>query len=327
MSAREPASRSRLVYGCMGLGGPWGSSHYGPAEVDHAAAAIEAARSIGIDRFDHADIYRGGTSESVFGEVIARSAGLRGQLWIQSKVGIRLGEDGLDAYYDLSAAAIRSRVEGILARLRTDYLDLLLLHRPDPLLDPAEVGAAVVRLLEEGTIRAIGVSNFSAAQMQALADHLPAPLAANQLELSLGRPDFVESGILVNHPEGAAVSFPHGTLEHCARTGAEVQAWSPLAGGRFTGRTTPASGSADDRTRADLATADLVRRMAEERGTTPEAVVLGWLMRHPARIAPVIGSATPERIRACAGAEDVAQSMSRPEWYALLAAARGRRVP
>ena len=321
------SSASRLIYGCMGLGGAWGSSHYGAPEVDHAAEAIEAAQGIGIDRFDHADIYRGGTSESVFGEVLARSAGLRERVWIQGKVGIRLGEDGLDAYYDLSAEAIQDRVRSTLRRLRTDYLDCLLLHRPDPLLDPAEVGAAVVRLLDSGTVRAVGVSNFSGAQMAALEEHLPGPLAANQLELSLGRHDFVESGILVNHAEGAGVAFPHGTLEHCARTGAEVQAWSPLAGGRYTGRPTAVRGQAGPLAEAEVGTARLVAQMAEAKGVTREAVVLGWLMRHPARIAPVIGSANPQRIAACAGAEAVAASMTRPEWYALYTAARGRRVP
>lgn len=326
-AVQPTASRSRLIYGCMGLGGPWGSSNYGAAEIEHAAAAIAAAQGIGIDRFDHADIYRGGTSESVFGEVLARSAGLRERIWIQSKVGIRLGEDGLDAYYDLSAEAIESRVRGTLGRLRSDYLDCLLLHRPDPLLDPAEVGAAVVRLLDSGTVRAVGVSNFSAAQMAALEDHLPGPLAANQLELSLGRHDFVDSGILVNHAEGTGVAFPHGTLEHCARTGAEVQAWSPLAGGRYTGRPMPRHGTAGPLAEAEVSTGRLVGEMAEAKGVTREAVVLGWLMRHPARIAPVVGSANPARIAACAGAEGVAAAMTRPEWYALYTAARGRRVP
>ena len=326
-SGSRPSAASRLIYGCMGLGGPWGSARYGAAEIDHAAEAIEAARGIGIDRFDHADIYRGGTSESVFGEVLARSTGLRERVWIQSKVGIRLGEDGLDAYYDLSAEGIRSRVRAILERLGTDYLDCLLLHRPDPLLDPAEVGAAVVRLIDEGAVRAVGVSNFSAAQMAALEDHLPAPLAANQLELSLGRHDFVDSGILVNHAEATGVAFPHGTLEHCARTGAEVQAWAPLAGGRYTGRPTAREGFAGPRAEAEVGTARLVAQLAEAKGVTREAIVLGWLMRHPARIAPVIGSARPERIAACAAAEGVAEAMTRPEWYALYTAARGRRVP
>ncbi|MDQ4488685.1 aldo/keto reductase [Sinomonas sp. ASV486] len=318
---------SRLIYGCMGLGGAWGSSHYTEDDAARAAEAVYAALAIGITRFDHADIYRGGTSEAVFGEVLASRPGLRDRIWIQSKVGIRLAERGLGARYDLSGDAIRSGVEGILTRLRTDCLDQLLLHRPDPLADPAEVGRAVVRLLDEGLIKGIGVSNFSGAQMAALQEHLPVQLAANQLELSLGRHDFVESGILVNHPEGAAVSFPHGTLEHCARVRAEVQAWSPLAGGRFTGRTTPPGDSVGERAEADLATSDLVARMAQERGTTGEAIVLGWLMRHPAGISPVIGSSTPERIRACAGAQEVAEAMTGPEWFALFTAARGRPIP
>ena len=312
---------SRLIYGCMGLGGTWDAPGYGPEQIDEAASAVEAALSLGIGRFDHADIYRQGKSEAVFGELLARDAGLRGRVQLQSKVGIRLGQAGGFGHYDLSGRAIVEGVAGTLRRLRTDYLDLLLLHRPDPLLDPAEVGGAVGRLFADGAIRAVGVSNMSASQMDALQDHLPVPLAADQLELSLHRHDFVDSTVLVNHSDGAATSFPHGTLEHCARRGIEVQAWSPLAGGRYSGRTTA------EPTDADRATAALVAELAAAKETEPEAIVLGWLLRHPARIAPVIGSANPRRIAACAEAEAVGASMTREEWFTLYQTARGKRVP
>lgn len=312
---------SRLIYGCMGLGGAWDASGYGPELVDRAWEAVEAALAIGITRFDHADIYSRGKGESVFGELLARDSTLRGRIHLQSKVGIRLGENGGFGHYDLSAQSIHDGVHGSLRRLRTDYLDVLLLHRPDPLLDPAEVGAAVGRLLEEGSIRAIGVSNTSAAQMDALQDHLPVPLVADQLELSLARHDFADTTVLVNHADGAGTSFPHGTLEHCARRGIEVQAWSPLAGGRYSGRATAESPD------ADRATAALVAELAASKGTEPEAIVLGWLLRHPARISPVIGSANPRRIAACADAEAVGAAMTREEWYALYQTARGKRIP
>ncbi|MDQ4501753.1 aldo/keto reductase [Sinomonas sp. ASV322] len=305
----------------MGLGGPWDAPDYGPEHIDSAAEAVEAALSLGITRFDHADIYGRGKAEAVFGELLARDAGLRERIRIQSKVGIRLGEAGGFGHYDLSGRAILDGVQGTLRRLRTDYLDVLLLHRPDPLLDPAEVGDAVGRLVADGAIRAIGASNMSAAQMDALQDHLPVPLVADQLELSLRHHAFAESVVLVNHGDGAGVSFPHGTLEHCVREGIELQAWSPLAGGRYTGR--PPAEASD----ADRATSALVAEFAAAKGATPEAVVLGWLMRHPARIAPVIGSANPVRIRACAGAEAVAEAMTRAEWFALFQTARGKRVP
>ncbi|AMM34594.1 Aldo/keto reductase [Sinomonas atrocyanea] len=312
---------SRLIYGCMGLGGPWDAPDYGPQQVAEAEKAVEAALALGITRFDHADIYGRGKSEAVFGELLRQDPGLRDRVQLQSKVGIRLGGPGGFGHYDLSAAAILDGVAGTLRRLRTDYLDVLLLHRPDPLLDPAEVGSALARLIADGAVRAVGVSNMSAAQMAALQDHLHVPLAADQLELSLHRHDFVDSAVLVNHPDGAATSFPHGTLEHCLRHGIEVQAWSPLAGGRYTGRTAAHAGPHDG------AAAALVAELAAAKGTTGEAVVLGWLLRHPARISPVIGSANPQRIAACADAEAVAGSMTREEWFTLYQTARGRSIP
>ena len=322
--AQEPVQEvkpvQQLMYGCMGLGGSWSGEPYTSADVDQAAAAVEAALEAGITLFDHADIYRSGKAEAVFGEVLARTPGLRERIRLQTKCGIRLGENGLDAYYDLSGEAILERVNGSLARLKTDYVDVLMLHRPDPLLDPAEVAAAVGRLMAEGKVRAVGVSNMSAAQIELLQDRLEAPVVANQLEMSLAARAWLESTVLVNHADGTDYSFPHGTVEHCVRRGIGLQAYGALAQGRYTG----AAGGGDA---AASATADLVAAMAAEKGTTGEAVVLGWLMKHPAGISPVIGSANPERIRACAGAADVAAAMTRPEWYRLWITARGSNIP
>jgi len=322
--AQEPVQEvkpvQQLMYGCMGLGGSWSGEPYTSADVDQAAAAVEAALEAGITLFDHADIYRSGKAEAVFGEVLARTPGLRERIRLQTKCGIRLRESGLDAYYDLSGEAILERVNGSLARLKTDYVDVLMLHRPDPLLDPAEVAAAVGRLMAEGKVRAVGVSNMSAAQIELLQDRLEAPVVANQLEMSLAARAWLESTVLVNHADGTDYSFPHGTVEHCVRRGIGLQAYGALAQGRYTG----AAGGGDA---AASATADLVAAMAAEKGTTGEAVVLGWLMKHPAGISPVIGSANPERIRACAGAADVAAAMTRPEWYRLWITARGSNIP
>lgn len=301
---------SRLIYGCMGL-----------ASVEVADAAVGAALDAGITRFDHADIYGRGQAESVFGEVLRRAPGLRDRIVVQSKVGIRLSEPGVVGHYDLSARAIREGVLGSLDRLGTDRLDVLLLHRPDPLLEPAEVAGAVAALQAEGLVGQVGASNMSAAQLADLQDALPTPLVADQLEMSLARHGFVDSGVLVNHPEAVMVDFPHGTLEHCRRHGIELQAWGALAGGRFSG------GPAVEGDAAGAETAARVARMADERGVAREAVVLGWLMRHPAGIAPVIGTTNPERIRACADAEKVAETMTRLEWFELYVAARGHRVP
>lgn len=303
----------------MGLGGSWDDAPYGAAEVDQAAAAIDAARQAGIVLFDHADIYRKGKSEQVFGDVLADAPGLREQLLIQTKCGIRQAGDGLPGRYDFSAGHILASVNGSLQRLRTDYVDVLLLHRPDPLMDLAELAGAVGRLLDEGKIRALGVSNMSAAQISQLQDRLETSIVANQLEMSLGKRAWVESTVLVNRDEDFAAGFPHGTLEHAARHGIELQAYGALAQGRYSGMPAQAA--------ADVATAGLVQALAQGWNTTAEAVVLGWLMRHPARISPVIGSSNPDRIAACADAPRIAAEMSREAWYALWTEARGAAMP
>lgn len=302
-------------YGCMGLGGGWDTEPYRPADVDAAEAAVRAALDIGITAFDHADIYRHGKAEAVFGEVLARDPGLRERILIQSKCGIRLGSPG---YYDLRGPSITERVEQSLTRLRTDHLDVLLLHRPDPLADPAEIAAALHRLYEQGLVRSFGVSNMSGAQIASLQAELDQPLVANQLEMSLARRDWVEAGVLVNTPEAAAVGFPHGTLEHCRAHGIRLQAWGALAQGAYTGR---------QRTPEEVATAELVVELAKAKDTTPEAVVLWWLRRHPAGIAPVIGSSTPSRIEACRDAVTREPELTHEEWYALWTTARGAALP
>jgi len=305
----------------MGLGGPWDGTSYGAPEIDQAAAVIEAAQGIGIELFDHADIYRSGKSEAVFGEVLARSQGLRGKIQLQTKCGIRLGERGLETHYDLSREAILQRVNESLKRLQTDYVDVLLLHRPDPLMDSHEVAGAVGQLMAEGKVRNLGVSNMSGAQMAFLEDRLETPLVANQLEMSLLHRDWLESTVLVNHAEGLEYSFPQGTLEHCMANGIELQAYGSLAQGRYTGA------PSGELSPAESATADMLEELAGEKGTTVESVLLGWLMKHPARVSPVIGTTNPGRIKACSDASAVARSMSRPEWYGLWVAARGSNIP
>ncbi|GAB3567604.1 aldo/keto reductase [Arthrobacter alkaliphilus] len=321
MTTKSETATGRLIYGCMGLGGPWEGSEYGAAEVEQAAAAIEAAMGIGVTLFDHADIYRSGKSESVFGEVLAGTPGLRDKIQLQTKCGIRLSRPGVDGHYDLSKDAILERVNGSLERLRTDYVDVLLLHRPDPLMEPAEVASAVGQLMAEGKVRQLGVSNMSGAQIAFLQDRFEVPIVANQLEMSLHRRAWLESTVLVNHDDALGYSFPHGTVEHCVSQGIELQAYGSLAKGRYTG-STPESPSP-----ADTATAALLAQLAEEKGVTPEAVLLGWLMKHPARISPVLGSSNPARIAACADAPAVAAAMTRAEWYGLWVTARGSKLP
>lgn len=312
---------SPLIFGCMGLGGDWGDGPLEAAHVTAAHAAVDAALEAGISVFDHADIYRSGKAEAVFGRVLAERPGLRDAITLQTKCGIILGGTDRTGQYDASGAAISAAVDASLARLGVERIETLLIHRPDPLATPAGIAEAFTALRASGKIGQLGVSNMSGAQMARLQDALDAPLAANQLEMSLHHRDWLESGVLVNHPDAAANGFPHGTLEYCAGHGVELQAWAPLAQGRYSGRP-PADG-----TPADAAAAELVSRYARELDCSPEAIVLGWLLRHPAGVRPVIGTTNPQRIAACAAAEGVAARLTRDAWYTLWVTARGAPLP
>ncbi|MFF4579754.1 aldo/keto reductase family oxidoreductase [Streptomyces sp. NPDC001389] len=306
--------RGRLVYGCMGLGGGWDRTPYTAHDIARAEAAVEAALEAGITRFDHADIYRFGKSEAVFGEVLSRAPGLRDRVELQTKCGIRLAEGDRPGLYDLRGESILRCVEESLTRLRTDVIDTLLLHRPDPLADPDEIAGALHRLHRQGLVRRFGVSNMSAAQIVRLQARLDHDLTVNQLEMSLARRDWVEAGVLVNTPARAGTAFPEGTLEHCVDHGIELQAWGALANGRYTGAVpSPA--------------AELVKELARRKDTTPETVLLWWLQHHPAGITPVLGTSRPERIRACRDAATRDCALTHEEWYELWIAARGVPLP
>lgn len=314
MAAQNDVLTGRPLYGCMGLGGTWDDEPYAAADIAHAEAAVEAALDIGITEFDHADIYRRGKAEAVFGEVLARAPGLRKRIVLQTKCGIRQADGVLPGRYDLRGKSIVRRVEESLTRLRTDVLDVLLLHRPDPLTGPEEIAEALTSLHAQGLVRRFGVSNMSAAQIELLRSHLDVPLVADQLEMSLARRDWVESGVLVNTEAATGNGFPHGTVEYCHAHGIRLQAWGALAQGRYTGG-------------QDTPTARLVTALAECKGTTPETILLWWLQRHPARIAPVIGTSRPERIRACRDAVRRAPGLTHEEWYDLWVTARGGPLP
>lgn len=314
MASRIDVPTSRVLYGCMGLGGTWDTRPYTAEDIAVAEAAVEAALEAGITVFDQADIYRHGKSEAVFGEVLARAPGLRERIVLQTKVGIRLSDGDRPGLYDLRGPSIVQRVEESLTRLRTDVIDVLLLHRPDPLTGPEEIAKALASLHGQGLVRRFGVSNMSAAQIAHLRAHLDLPLVANQLEMSLESRDWVESGVLVNTRAATDSGFPHGTLEYCTANGIQLQAWGALAKGRFTGT-------------AESPTTRLVAALATRKRTTPETILLWWLQRHPAQIAPVIGSSRPERILACRDAVHREPELTHEEWYDLWITARGGPLP
>lgn len=313
---------SRLVLGCMGFGGGWDATPIGEADIARAAAALEAALGVGITVLDHADIYTLGKAEQAFGALFQRQPSLRERVLLQSKCGIRFADGSGPKRYDLSASHVERSVEASLQRLHTDRLDLLLLHRPDPLMQPAEVAEVFSRLHRAGKVRFFGVSNMHAAQVQWLSRHLSLPLVVNQLEMSLLQHDWLEAGTTFNDAQGAAAPRAAtwtGTLEHCQAQGIQLQAWGALAQGRLSGR------PGGEATPAHARTAAQVAAIAQREVVSPEAVLLAWLMRHPAHIQPVIGTADPARIRACAQAAQLA--LSREDWYALYEAARGRELP
>jgi predicted oxidoreductase len=303
---------SRIGQGCMRLSG----------DRREAVATIRAALDAGIEFFDHADVYGGGRCEQVFAAIWDEVPNLRQRIVLQSKCGIRPAGD-VGAYapkrYDFSYDHIIEAVEGSLERLKTDYLDVLLLHRPDALVEPEEVAQAFDQLHFAGKVRYFGVSNHTAAQIQLLQDWVDQPLVANQLQLSPLHTPMIDEGMVMNRADHPAPYRNEGTLEYCRLHGITIQAWSPLAGGLLSGRTLN-----DPEPRVAAAAAEAAR-LAAERGVSREAIVIAWLLRHPARIQPIIGTTTPERIAACCEADEI--ELTREEWYSLYIAGRGRELP
>ena len=294
----------------MHLSGAWDDQPVTASEISGTFKIVEAALEHGITLFDHADIYARGKSELLFGEALRRWPELRSRIVLQSKCGIRFADDphpGVPARYDFSRHHLLRSVEGILRRLGTEYLDILLLHRPDPLVEPAEVASAFDELQRSGKVRHFGVSNHSASQISLLRKCVDQPLVINQIELSLLHHHPISEAILSNQ-SGAPYAGATGTLDYCREHDILVQAWSPLAGGRLSG---PA--------------AALAAQLAQAKSVTTEAILLAWLLKHPAPIQPIIGTTRPDRLAGSCQADAI--SLTREEWYSLLAAIRGASVP
>ncbi|MDX3774384.1 aldo/keto reductase [Chromatiaceae bacterium AAb-1] len=307
-----------LVFGCMGLGGSWDSPQTTAEQRTANFNTLDAALDAGYRFFDHADIYTRGKAEQVFGDYLQLHPGLREQLIIQSKCAIRFADQQGPGRYDFSAGYIRRSVEQSLQRLQTDYLDMLLLHRPDPLMQPQEVAETLLQLQQEGKVRHFGVSNFGWPQLQLLQQALGQPLRVNQLQMSLQQLDWLEQNILTGMAEGSNTFFSFGTVEYCQLHGVQLQAWGSLARGRYTGGCQP-------ETETEQATTKLVQQLAAEYQCAAEAIVLAFLLRHPAGIQPVVGSTDPQRLRACREALRV--NLNREHWYALYVASRGKALP
>ncbi len=301
---------TRIAYGCWRLAGTWDSTHVSPEREAQGRAAVHAAFEAGYTLFDHADIYCNGMTEAIFGQALKEAPGVRDQILIATKCGIRRAGDPTPQApyrYDFSSAHMIESCERSLKRLGIETIDLYLLHRPDVLCDPAEVASAFSRLRKAGKVREFGVSNFSPSQVAMLNKACPMPLAVNQVEISLCQVD----------------AFENGTLDQCLAEKITPQAWSPLGGGRIADGVVVSMDEPNHARRIKLL--DTLDSIARERQTNRSNLALAWLLKHPARIQPIIGSTNKEHIHDCIKADDI--ELSREEWYRLYEAAVGQRLP
>ncbi len=298
-------STTRLSYGCMRIAGGWEPDKITPEDEARGIKAVVSAWEAGYRLFDHADIYCDGGSERIFAKALREVPGMRAEIVIATKCGIRWeGDPGPDAphRYDFSAKHILWSCDHSLKNLGIETIDLYQLHRPDVLMDPDEIAGAFATLRRAGKVRTFGVSNFSPSQVSALSARLPMPLVVNQVEI---------------HP-GRLACFEDGTLDQCLAAGMTPLAWSPLGGGRFG----DGAAAKDERHGAILAELD---RIAKAHGISRTAAVFAWLMKHPTGIVPIVGTVNPDRIRDAARADAV--ELSREDWYRVLLAARGKALP
>jgi predicted oxidoreductase len=278
-----------------------------PAEAERF---VRTALELGMNFFDHADIYGGGECERRVARAVGMGGDVREKLLLQSKCGIRRD------MYDFSKAHILASVDGILSRLGTDYLDVLLLHRPDALAEPEEVAEAFDALHGAGKVRHFGVSNHSPLQIRLLRKSVKQPLVANQLQFGLGHASMAAQGLHVNMTGEAAANRDGGVLDYCRLHGITVQPWSPFQYGFFEG--------AFIGSRKHKALGAKLEELAEIYGTDSTAVALAWILRHPAAMQPVVGTTNTGRLASCARAAEI--GLSREDWYALYLAA-GNTLP
>lgn len=270
---------------------------------------VGAALDAGVTMIDHADIY-GGTRhhcEARFGEAMRLGQAERERIAIQSKAGIR------DGYFDFSEEHLLRSVEGSLRALRTDYLDVFLLHRPDALAEPEEVARAFDKLHAAGKVRHFGVSNHSPGQIELLKTAVTQPLVVNQVQLSITHAPLISQGLALNMAGlDQSVERTSGLLDWSRKEGMTLQAWSPFQKGFFDGTFV-----GDRENHPELNKA--LDEIAAAHGVTPTGLAVAWITRHPARMQVVLGTTKAERVRECVAGAGV--ELSRPEWYRLLRAA------
>lgn len=287
---------SQIILGCMRIIEPGKN----PVKV------IETAYENGINFFDHADIYGAGQCETVFAEALAQTSIRREDIYLQSKCAIRPG-----IAFDFSKEHIIQSVEGALKRLQTDYLDTMLMHRPDTLMEPEEVAEAFYELEKSGKVRYFGVSNQNPMQVELLKTAVKQPLLFNQLQFGLKHTEMVDAGLNVNIPNQASHMQDGSVLEYSRINKMTIQAWSPFQHGYFDG---PFVGN-DKFPELNKK----LEEYAEKYNLTPSGIAIAWINRHPARMQTIIGTMTEQRIEEVTNASDLV--LSRDEWYDLYMAA------
>ena len=306
---KSPLFGSRLAYGCWRIAGG-NPAELTPAKDAAGRRAVIAAYEAGYTLFDHADIYGRGAAERLFGQVLKEVTGMRGRIVVATKCGVHpkgIPDPNLPARWDFSAAHIVAACEGSLQRMGLQTIDLLLLHRPDYLADPEEVARAFAQLKDAGKVRFFGVSNFRPSLVTTIQTACGFPLVAHQVEISLAKLD----------------ALSDGTLDQCLLDRMTPMAWSPLAGGLL-GDGAAYLLPAQRGYRAAPIVAEL-DELAAERGVSRTVVALAWLLKHPSRIVPIVGSTNPDHINDAAKAAEM--ELSRDEWYRLLHAARAEPLP
>jgi len=288
---------SAIALGCMRI-----SNMPGPEICKLIQVAIDG----GINFFDHADIYGGGKAEQVFGKAVKEMGISRDKIIVQTKCGIRQG------YFDFSKEHIIASLENSLKRLDMDYVDVFLLHRPDTLMEPEEVAEAFAALHKSGKVRYFGVSNQNPGQIRLLNKYLCSmPIVVNQLQFSPTNTGMVDVGLNVNMQNPPSIDHDGSVLEFCRLEDITIQAWSPFQYGFFEGVFL----GSDKYPELNKE----INSLAAQKGVTPEAIVIAWILRHPAKMQAIPGSTNIERVKGICKANTF--ELTRQEWYAIYRAA------
>ena len=302
----QPLGTSDLVVPVIAVG----CMRINTLDTKAAEQFVQTALDHGATFFDHADIYGGGTCEEIFAKAIHMNDDVRERILLQSKVGIRKGS------FDFSKEHILQSVDGILSRLHTDYLDVLLLHRPDALVEPEEVAEAFDLLEQSGKVRHFGVSNQNPMQIELLKKHVKQPLVANQLQLSITNATMIAQGTHVNMETPDAINRDGSILDYCRLHDITIQPWSPFQFGFFEGVFLDNPKFPELNVKID--------EIAAKHNVSNTTIAIAWLLRHPAHMQPITGTMNVQRLVDCCQASEV--HLSREDWYGIYLAA-GNTLP